>query len=175
MIYLLTLPPTKNMCAICWSNDVDKAEISLWTAGGAMWSLPLLSPLVLVLVLLVVLCRYLRSRSRMVRLINRIPGPPYLPIIGNAIEMNVEHDGMAPDFNLISLHLQFTHLCGGPVVYMLCYYTRCIATSRRYVYFCWTLSIVTTYSISVVQWFACYVNMNIASRLRENTFSSVCQ
>jgi cytochrome P450 family 4 len=60
-----------------------------------MWRSPLLGPLVLVLVLLVVLCRFLRSRARTVRLINRIPGPPYLPIIGNTIEMNVEHDGMA--------------------------------------------------------------------------------
>jgi hypothetical protein len=78
-----------------------------------MWRSPLLTLLVLVLVLLVVLCRYLRSRARMVRLINRIPGPPYLPIIGNTIEMNVEHDGMALDFNLFSLHL-----CG-PMVCML--------------------------------------------------------
>ncbi|XP_069698222.1 cytochrome P450 4c3 [Periplaneta americana] len=35
---------------------------------------------------------YRRRRARLVRLIDRIPGPPSLPIIGNAIELNVEHD-----------------------------------------------------------------------------------
>jgi cytochrome P450 family 4 len=34
-----------------------------------------------------------RRRRRVVRLIERIPGPPSLPLIGNCIELNVEHDG----------------------------------------------------------------------------------
>jgi len=60
-----------------------------------MLALYLLNPVVLVLVfVLVIMCRYHRNRTRMVSLINRIPGPPTLPFIGNAIEINVEHDGM---------------------------------------------------------------------------------
>ncbi|XP_047108830.1 cytochrome P450 4c3 [Schistocerca piceifrons] len=35
---------------------------------------------------------YRRRRARLVSLIQRIPGPPALPIIGNAVEINVEHD-----------------------------------------------------------------------------------
>jgi hypothetical protein len=50
--------------------------------------------LVLLVSVLAILCRYQRKRARMVSLINRIPGPPSLPLIGNAIELNVEHDGM---------------------------------------------------------------------------------
>jgi cytochrome P450 family 4 len=64
-------------------------------AGGEMWCLSLLSSIAVVLVVyvLVAWCRRLKRRAHMVRLIDRIPGPPSLPIIGNAIEMNVEHDG----------------------------------------------------------------------------------
>ncbi|KAJ6637287.1 Cytochrome P450 4c3, partial [Pseudolycoriella hygida] len=35
---------------------------------------------------------YSRRRSRMVKLINKIPGPPALPFIGNTVECNVDHD-----------------------------------------------------------------------------------
>jgi len=56
---------------------------------------PLLNLVVLVLVfVLVMICWHHRNRARIVSLINRIPGPPSLPFIGNAIEINVEHDGM---------------------------------------------------------------------------------
>jgi hypothetical protein len=88
-----------------WTNlqrtctTFDKAEISPLIAGGAMLGLPLLSPLVLAVVLSMVLYRHLRGRASAVRLINKIPGPPYLPIIGNAIELNVEHDGLSPAFS----------------------------------------------------------------------------
>ena len=54
-----------------------------------------LSP-VTVLVIALVTCYiflYNRSRARMVSLINKIPGPPSLPLIGNTVEVNVEHDG----------------------------------------------------------------------------------
>lgn len=34
-----------------------------------------------------------RKRARMVKLIDKIPGPAALPILGNSIEMNVDHDG----------------------------------------------------------------------------------
>lgn len=32
-------------------------------------------------------------RAHLVKLMNKIPGPPSLPIIGNTVEVNVEHDG----------------------------------------------------------------------------------
>ncbi|KAG4068382.1 hypothetical protein HA402_007902 [Bradysia odoriphaga] len=35
---------------------------------------------------------YNAKRSRMVKLINKIPGPPALPFIGNTVECNVDHD-----------------------------------------------------------------------------------
>lgn len=34
------------------------------------------------------------KRARLVRLIEKIPGPPALPIVGNTIEINVDHDGI---------------------------------------------------------------------------------
>jgi cytochrome P450 family 4 len=73
-----------------------------------MLVLSLLNPVVLVLLVsvLVIMCRYHRKWARMVSLINRIPGPPSLPFIGNAIEINVDHDGMFT----ASLHWQDTHL-----------------------------------------------------------------
>lgn len=36
---------------------------------------------------------YNRKRARMVRLIGKVPGPASMPIVGNAIECNVDHDG----------------------------------------------------------------------------------
>ena len=33
------------------------------------------------------------SQSRFVRLVNAIPGPNALPILGNILELNVDHDG----------------------------------------------------------------------------------
>lgn len=36
---------------------------------------------------------YQNKRARLVKLIEKIPGPPSLPIIGNTIEINVDHDG----------------------------------------------------------------------------------
>ncbi|CRL07638.1 CLUMA_CG020602, isoform A [Clunio marinus] len=38
------------------------------------------------------LINYNRRRSRLVRLIEKVPGPPALPFVGNAIEINVEPD-----------------------------------------------------------------------------------
>jgi hypothetical protein len=60
-----------------------------------MWVLSLLSPVVVLLLAFVMVawCRYHKSRARLVRLISRIPGPPSLPVIGNCIEINVDHDG----------------------------------------------------------------------------------
>lgn len=34
-----------------------------------------------------------RKRSHMVKLMSKVPGPPAMPLIGNTIECNVEHDG----------------------------------------------------------------------------------
>lgn len=36
---------------------------------------------------------YNKRRARMVKYIEKIPGPAALPFLGNAIEMNVDHDG----------------------------------------------------------------------------------
>lgn len=77
-----------------------------------------ISPVTLAIVLMLAtwIFNYNRRRARMVRLINKIPGPPSLPIVGkflefnvktifvdpqtfqtlisgNAVEINVEHDG----------------------------------------------------------------------------------
>lgn len=32
-------------------------------------------------------------RAHMIKLMSKIPGPPALPIIGNTVEVNVDHDG----------------------------------------------------------------------------------
>ncbi|KAG5672382.1 hypothetical protein PVAND_002514 [Polypedilum vanderplanki] len=52
------------------------------------------SPVSLAIFLMTIswLINYRRKRARMVNLISIIPGPPALPLIGNAIEVNVEHD-----------------------------------------------------------------------------------
>lgn len=36
---------------------------------------------------------YNKRRARLVKHIERIPGPAAMPFLGNAIEMNVDHDG----------------------------------------------------------------------------------
>lgn len=53
------------------------------------------SPLTVFLIFSVILFIVIfnRKRARMVSLIEKIPGPASLPILGNAIEMNVDHDG----------------------------------------------------------------------------------
>lgn len=48
----------------------------------------------LVIVVIIFLIFFNKKRARMVKLIEKIPGPAALPILGNSIEMNVDHDGM---------------------------------------------------------------------------------
>nr|CAD7594839.1 unnamed protein product [Timema genevievae] len=59
----------------------------------------------LLVVMVVSLMVYNKRRARLVSLINRIPGPPALPFIGNTIELNVEHDEL------------FTRLVSGGLMY----------------------------------------------------------
>ncbi|KAF4529620.1 hypothetical protein B566_EDAN016817, partial [Ephemera danica] len=55
---------------------------------------PSLNSIALVsLLLLFLLLPKIRRRLRVVKLINKLPGPGALPWIGNAIEINVGHDG----------------------------------------------------------------------------------
>lgn len=56
---------------------------------------PFVSPVtVLFVTVLVCLCVvYNRRRAHMVQLISKIPGPAAMPIIGNMVECNVQHDG----------------------------------------------------------------------------------
>lgn len=42
---------------------------------------------------------YNKRRSRLVKHIEKIPGPAAMPFLGNAIEMNVDHDG---EFSVLS-------------------------------------------------------------------------
>lgn len=53
------------------------------------------SPITLVIyaVLIALVVIYQKKRARLVRLIEKIPGPGALPLIGNTIEINVDHDG----------------------------------------------------------------------------------
>lgn len=53
------------------------------------------SPLTLALytILASIIILYQKKRARLVKLIEKIPGPPSLPILGNTIEINVDHDG----------------------------------------------------------------------------------
>lgn len=57
--------------------------------------LPYVSPVTILfsLILTGMIVMYNSKRSRMVKLINKIPGPPALPFIGNTVECNVDHDG----------------------------------------------------------------------------------
>lgn len=63
------------------------------------------SPVTLILASMLIgyIVIYNWKRARLVRLINKIPGPPALPIVGNTIEINVDHDGIYKF--LISLNL----------------------------------------------------------------------
>lgn len=36
---------------------------------------------------------YNKKRARLVKFIDKLPGPAALPLIGNTIEVNVDHDG----------------------------------------------------------------------------------
>lgn len=47
----------------------------------------------LTVAILIAVVIYNRRRSRLVRLIEKIPGPKPLPLLGNAVEMSVDHDG----------------------------------------------------------------------------------
>lgn len=53
------------------------------------------SPITFILIIFIIgfSVIYSKRRARMVSLINKIPGPPALPIIGNTVEINVDHDG----------------------------------------------------------------------------------
>lgn len=54
------------------------------------------SPVTLILTSMLIgyIVIYNWKRARLVRLIEKIPGPPALPIVGNTIEINVDHDGI---------------------------------------------------------------------------------
>lgn len=43
--------------------------------------------------IIIFLVVYNKRRARWVKYIEKIPGPAALPFLGNAIEMNVDHDG----------------------------------------------------------------------------------
>lgn len=53
------------------------------------------SPITIVLALVIAswYVVYNWRRAHLVKLMSKIPGPPSLPIIGNTVEVNVEHDG----------------------------------------------------------------------------------
>lgn len=53
------------------------------------------SPLTVILVsaILGAMFVYNRRRSRLVKMIEKIPGPASMPIIGNSLHINVDHDG----------------------------------------------------------------------------------
>lgn len=60
-----------------------------------MQGISFFSPLTLALYAIIasIVLFYQKKRARLVKLIEKIPGPPSLPIIGNTIEINVDHDG----------------------------------------------------------------------------------
>ncbi|XP_055676455.1 cytochrome P450 4c3 [Lutzomyia longipalpis] len=53
-----------------------------------------LSPITLLIYVLLItlIIMYNKRRARLVKLIDKIPGPPGIPILGNTIEINVDHD-----------------------------------------------------------------------------------
>lgn len=42
---------------------------------------------------LVILYYWAWSSSRLVRLVDALPGPKYFPVLGNFLDLNVDHDG----------------------------------------------------------------------------------
>lgn len=42
---------------------------------------------------LIVIYYWIWSRSRFVRLVNALPGPSFFPVLGNFLDLNVDHDG----------------------------------------------------------------------------------
>lgn len=62
------------------------ASVILWIFGdGVLW--------ILSSTILLSIAAFNIIRWRMVNMINKVPGLPSLPIIGNTIEVNVDHDG----------------------------------------------------------------------------------
>uniref|UniRef100_A0A1A9UXF2 Cytochrome P450 n=1 Tax=Glossina austeni TaxID=7395 RepID=A0A1A9UXF2_GLOAU len=67
--------------------------------------------------LIVFLVIYNKRRARLVRLIDKIPGPSSLPFLGNAIELNVDHD--------VSLHhgvVRFRYCDSAALPFEFCVY-----------------------------------------------------
>ncbi|XP_039277042.1 cytochrome P450 4c3 [Nilaparvata lugens] len=58
-------------------------------SSGLLFS-PILTALVVLLIVYLAVNYY--KRARLLKLIGLIPGPPGLPLVGNAIEVNVDHD-----------------------------------------------------------------------------------
>lgn len=80
------LPP------IIESEIIQSVEVSRANAKASQYAIsPVTMMFVTVLTCFVVM--YNRRRARMVRLIGKVPGPAAMPIVGNAIECNVDHDG----------------------------------------------------------------------------------
>lgn len=74
------------------SEIIQSVEIS---RGNAKASQYVVSPVTMLFVTVITCFAvvYNRRRARMVRLIGKVPGPAAMPIVGNAIECNVDHDG----------------------------------------------------------------------------------
>lgn len=70
---------------------IGKSVILTRVLQLASWFSPLTLALYALLATLAIL--YQKKRARLVKLIDKIPGPAALPIIGNTIEINVDHDG----------------------------------------------------------------------------------
>lgn len=56
----------------------------------------------LLLTFLLAVYYLLWSRSRFVRLTNALPGPNALPLLGNILELNVNHDGLINVFRTLT-------------------------------------------------------------------------
>ncbi|KAG8234870.1 hypothetical protein J437_LFUL014562 [Ladona fulva] len=72
-----------------------KATMTAWSSTLSLIPSHSLPSLVATFVIISLICaaaigifRYKRRRARLVELIEKIPGPPALPIIGNTIEIN---------------------------------------------------------------------------------------
>lgn len=53
--------------------------------------------------ILIFLVVYNKRRSRLVKYIEKIPGPAAMPFLGNAIEMNVDHDGECSESQILTV------------------------------------------------------------------------